>query len=244
MARSRPRVSGSPPENGRTRSCRPCHFGVFRYSRDKARLGDTLEVMKFLCKDFWQALFKKQVDNLKTNHRVGARQAAARRGRGAGAVECGRGRRATSAAALSQLHRAPTAMHRSLPVAEPPRPFHAARCTLGSRRALRIAPNGTPPPSCRPSPPGHLRAAGPQLPVAPAARAGGAPERGHNTARVPGTRGAALPPPALRHDPRCAASDRGPALCLLMIFKQGRKMGCEARGAQPGHAPKPEKQDS
>jgi hypothetical protein len=26
--------------------------------------------MKFLCKDFWQALFKKQVDNLKTNHRV------------------------------------------------------------------------------------------------------------------------------------------------------------------------------
>lgn len=41
-----------------------------RYSRDKARLGDTLEVIKFLCKDFWQALFKKQVDNLKTNHRV------------------------------------------------------------------------------------------------------------------------------------------------------------------------------
>ncbi|KIZ02500.1 Trafficking protein particle complex subunit 6B [Monoraphidium neglectum] len=39
------------------------------YSRDKARLGDTLEVIKFLCKDFWQALFKKQVDNLRTNHR-------------------------------------------------------------------------------------------------------------------------------------------------------------------------------
>ncbi|EFJ48044.1 hypothetical protein VOLCADRAFT_91209 [Volvox carteri f. nagariensis] len=40
-----------------------------RYTRDKPRLGDTLEIIKFLCKDFWQALFKKQVDNLKTNHR-------------------------------------------------------------------------------------------------------------------------------------------------------------------------------
>ncbi len=41
-----------------------------RYTRDKPRLGDTLEIIKFVCKDFWQALFKKQVDNLKTNHRV------------------------------------------------------------------------------------------------------------------------------------------------------------------------------
>ena len=41
-----------------------------RYSKDKPRLGDTLEIIKFLCKDFWQAVFKKQVDNLKTNHRV------------------------------------------------------------------------------------------------------------------------------------------------------------------------------
>lgn len=43
-----------------------------RYSRDKPRLGDTLDIIKFLCKDFWQAVFKKQVDNLKTNHRVRA----------------------------------------------------------------------------------------------------------------------------------------------------------------------------
>lgn len=43
-----------------------------RYSKDKPRLGDTLEIIKFLCRDFWQAVFKKQVDNLKTNHRVGA----------------------------------------------------------------------------------------------------------------------------------------------------------------------------
>ncbi|GLI71679.1 hypothetical protein VaNZ11_016961 [Volvox africanus] len=40
-----------------------------RYTRDKTRLGDTLEIIKFVCKEFWQALFKKQVDNLKTNHR-------------------------------------------------------------------------------------------------------------------------------------------------------------------------------
>ena len=43
---------------------------VRRYSRDRPRLGDTLDVIKFVCKDFWTALFKKQVDNLKTNHRV------------------------------------------------------------------------------------------------------------------------------------------------------------------------------
>eukprot|EP00877_Chromochloris_zofingiensis_P013904 jgi/Chrzof1/8768/Cz03g23230.t1 len=40
-----------------------------RYSKDRPRLGDTLEVIKFVCKEFWQAIFKKQIDNLKTNHR-------------------------------------------------------------------------------------------------------------------------------------------------------------------------------
>lgn len=49
-----------------------CAYTHARYSKDKPRLGDTLEIIKFLCKDFWQAVFKKQVDNLKTNHRVGA----------------------------------------------------------------------------------------------------------------------------------------------------------------------------
>lgn len=29
----------------------------------------TLDIIKFLCKDLWQALFRKQIDNLKTNHR-------------------------------------------------------------------------------------------------------------------------------------------------------------------------------
>jgi hypothetical protein len=40
------------------------------YSRDKPRFGEHLEAIKFLCKEFWSELFKKQVDNLKTNYRV------------------------------------------------------------------------------------------------------------------------------------------------------------------------------
>lgn len=41
-----------------------------RFSRDRPRFNDTLDVIKFLCKDLWQLVFRKQVDNLKTNHRV------------------------------------------------------------------------------------------------------------------------------------------------------------------------------
>jgi hypothetical protein len=33
-------------------------------------MADPLEVVKFMCKEFWIAVFKKQVDNLRTNHRV------------------------------------------------------------------------------------------------------------------------------------------------------------------------------
>ncbi|KAL2830637.1 transport protein particle component-domain-containing protein [Aspergillus pseudoustus] len=40
-----------------------------RFCRDRPRFTDNLDVIKFLCKDLWQILFKKQVDNLKTNHR-------------------------------------------------------------------------------------------------------------------------------------------------------------------------------
>ena len=31
---------------------------------------ETLDVIKFICKDLWQIVFRKQIDNLKTNHRV------------------------------------------------------------------------------------------------------------------------------------------------------------------------------
>ena len=40
-----------------------------RFSRDRPRFTDNLDVMKFLCKDLWMVLYKKQIDNLKTNHR-------------------------------------------------------------------------------------------------------------------------------------------------------------------------------
>ncbi|KAK4106717.1 transport protein particle component [Parathielavia hyrcaniae] len=42
---------------------------VERFSRDRPRFNDTLDVIKFLCKDLWTLVFRKQVDNLKTNHR-------------------------------------------------------------------------------------------------------------------------------------------------------------------------------
>ncbi|KAF2231903.1 transport protein particle component [Viridothelium virens] len=42
---------------------------VERFSRDKPRFTDTLDVIKFLCKDIWTIVFRKQIDNLKTNHR-------------------------------------------------------------------------------------------------------------------------------------------------------------------------------
>ncbi|KAI0850985.1 transport protein particle component [Daldinia vernicosa] len=42
---------------------------VERFSRDRPRFNDTLDAIKFICKDLWMLVFKKQVDNLKTNHR-------------------------------------------------------------------------------------------------------------------------------------------------------------------------------
>ncbi|KAH8689705.1 BET3 family protein [Talaromyces proteolyticus] len=40
-----------------------------RFSRDRPRFADNLDVIKFVCKDLWTILFRKQIDNLKTNHR-------------------------------------------------------------------------------------------------------------------------------------------------------------------------------
>ncbi|KAK3136891.1 hypothetical protein QOZ80_5BG0444440 [Eleusine coracana subsp. coracana] len=40
-----------------------------RYTMELPRFTDHLEAIKFICKDFWSELFKKQIDNLKTNHR-------------------------------------------------------------------------------------------------------------------------------------------------------------------------------
>lgn len=32
------------------------------------RFKDELDTMKFICTDFWSAIYKKQIDNLRTNH--------------------------------------------------------------------------------------------------------------------------------------------------------------------------------
>ncbi|KAF2819147.1 trafficking protein particle complex subunit 6B [Ophiobolus disseminans] len=42
---------------------------VERFSRSSPRPTTPLDCIKFLCKDLWTLLFRKQIDNLKTNHR-------------------------------------------------------------------------------------------------------------------------------------------------------------------------------
>ncbi len=41
-----------------------------RLTQHRSRFVDTLDIIKFICKEFWIYCFRKQVDNLKTNHRV------------------------------------------------------------------------------------------------------------------------------------------------------------------------------
>jgi len=41
-----------------------------RLCRDRGLFADTLDIVKFICKDIWIILWDKQVDNLRTNHRV------------------------------------------------------------------------------------------------------------------------------------------------------------------------------
>ncbi|XP_068957491.1 trafficking protein particle complex subunit 6B-like [Petaurus breviceps papuanus] len=40
---------------------------IEKFTKDTARFKDELEIMKFICKDFWTTVFKKQIDNLRTN---------------------------------------------------------------------------------------------------------------------------------------------------------------------------------
>ncbi|PWN36580.1 uncharacterized protein FA14DRAFT_4348 [Meira miltonrushii] len=48
------------------------HIGstfVERLSRERPPFSTTLDVLKFICKELWTAIWDKQVDNLRTNHR-------------------------------------------------------------------------------------------------------------------------------------------------------------------------------
>ncbi|CAG9807127.1 unnamed protein product [Chironomus riparius] len=41
---------------------------IERLTREMPRFKDELDTIKFICTDFWSSIFKKQVDNLRTNH--------------------------------------------------------------------------------------------------------------------------------------------------------------------------------
>mmetsp|Transcript_1267 Transcript_1267/g.1433 ORF Transcript_1267/g.1433 Transcript_1267/m.1433 type:complete len:112 (-) Transcript_1267:259-594(-) len=45
-----------------------------RYTANKLRHTNLLEIIKYVCKDFWVATFKKQADGLRTNRRVPVRR--------------------------------------------------------------------------------------------------------------------------------------------------------------------------
>lgn len=40
-----------------------------RYTQERPPMLEALDVLKFVCKEFWTELFHKSVDNLRTNHR-------------------------------------------------------------------------------------------------------------------------------------------------------------------------------
>jgi hypothetical protein len=40
-----------------------------RLSKDRSRFVDNLDIIKFVCKELWMELFRKQIDNLRTNYK-------------------------------------------------------------------------------------------------------------------------------------------------------------------------------
>jgi hypothetical protein len=40
------------------------------------RLIEQLDIIKFICKEFWKEVFNKSIDNLKTNHKVCVRNSS------------------------------------------------------------------------------------------------------------------------------------------------------------------------
>ncbi|XP_043928697.1 trafficking protein particle complex subunit 6b-like [Protopterus annectens] len=43
---------------------------IERITKDSPSFKDDLDVMKFICKEFWNNTFRKQIDNLRTNHQI------------------------------------------------------------------------------------------------------------------------------------------------------------------------------
>ncbi|KAK7571204.1 hypothetical protein V9T40_014808 [Parthenolecanium corni] len=46
-----------------------CGFRIVeRLTKDWPRFKEELDILKFLCTDFWSSIYQRQVDNLRTNH--------------------------------------------------------------------------------------------------------------------------------------------------------------------------------
>merc|ERR1712076_342235 len=41
---------------------------VEKFSKDRELLKDELDIMKYMCKEFWFNIYRKNIDNLRTNH--------------------------------------------------------------------------------------------------------------------------------------------------------------------------------
>ncbi|XP_078478873.1 trafficking protein particle complex subunit 6b-like isoform X2 [Lampetra planeri] len=41
---------------------------IERLTKDSPSFKDELDIMKFICKEFWTKVFRRQIDNLRTNH--------------------------------------------------------------------------------------------------------------------------------------------------------------------------------
>lgn len=44
---------------------------IERYTVDRLRFNEKIDIIKFICREFWMTLFQKQVDSLRTNRKVG-----------------------------------------------------------------------------------------------------------------------------------------------------------------------------
>ncbi len=49
---------------------RGAQTNIQRLCHGRAGFADSLDIVKFVCKDLWSTCWEKQVDNLRTNHRV------------------------------------------------------------------------------------------------------------------------------------------------------------------------------
>lgn len=58
-----------PPKSSYLSKSKSKFFFLYSHSILKPRPQTPLDAIKFICKDLWTILFRKQIDNLKTNHR-------------------------------------------------------------------------------------------------------------------------------------------------------------------------------